>query len=161
MIRKISLFVLSAMIFVACNQNRIYDKNIQIDKDTWALTDTLKYNFNIKDTLQAYDIRVNVRNNIDYPFQNLHIKYNLEDSSKHPITSGSVDLKLFEAKTGKPLGEGVGGIYDVTKDFLNNYKFNNSGEYTLEIVHNMRDHSLLGIRSVGIQVDKFDNKLKN
>ena len=153
MIRKVNLFIFFTILLVACSPNKVYDKNTELNNDTWILADTLNFDFDIKNDSETYDIALNIRNNVHYPFQNLHVKYTLSDSINPEIAKGSVNAQLFERRTGKPVGKGVGSLYDVQKMLLTEYKFSKVGKFKMQLIHNMRLDSLEGIRSIGLQVD--------
>ena len=65
------------------------------------------------------------------------------------------ELILFDSKTGKPLGDGLGDIFDHKFKIksLSNYRFPKAGEYTFSVEQNMRQDPLLGVMSVGVSVE--------
>jgi gliding motility-associated lipoprotein GldH len=65
-----------------------------------------------------------------------------------------VNIDLFEPKTGKPLGSGLGDIFDHRQLLLDDYKFPNSGKYTISFQQYMRVDSLTNIRSMGVRIEK-------
>ena len=88
-----------------------------------------------------------------YPFQNIYLQYYLEDSIGRLQSKELTNVQLFNAKTGIPLGSGLGDLYDIEKPFLEKYKFESVGKYKLRIDQFMRKDSLPEIVSVGIRVE--------
>ena len=61
---------------------------------------------------------------------------------------------LMDAKTGRPLGSGIGDIYDHQFELLHDLKFNAAGTYKIILKQYMRKDPLPGILAVGIRVEK-------
>jgi gliding motility-associated lipoprotein GldH len=70
------------------------------------------------------------------------------------------ELTLFNANTGKPLGSGLGDIFDHKFKIksLSNYRFPKAGEYTFSVEQNMRQDPLLGVISVGVSIEPVYSK---
>ena len=64
-----------------------------------------------------------------------------------------VEIKLADER-GKWLGSGLGDIYDYQFPVLQNIKFPKSGLYRFELEQNMRDDTLLHVKSVGVRVEE-------
>lgn len=152
-----SLILLSPWLF-SCDENRIYEANLDIEKTDWNKNDTLVFDFNIEDPNQAYNLYYNLRYSNSYPFYNLFTKYFICDSSGVVLKSPAVaeDMYLFDVKTGKPLGKGLGDIYDQQVSFLKGYKFPAKGDYKIKVLQYMRNDPLPGIVSFGIRVEKAE-----
>jgi gliding motility-associated lipoprotein GldH len=64
------------------------------------------------------------------------------------------ELTLLDPKTGKPLGKGLGDIFDHQIVALPNYRFQKSGTYTIKLKQYMRQDPLPDVMSVGVRVEK-------
>jgi len=62
-------------------------------------------------------------------------------------------LILFD-KIGKPYGECTGSVCTQIYPIQKNYIFKKSGIYIVKVVHLMRQEPLLGVKDVGIMVEK-------
>jgi len=151
---QLSKFLLLLMLVaqLACDSNRIYEKNIDFKSRTWDADSMANFNFNILNAEQSYDIYYNVRNSLSYPFQNLYITYYLRDSLGDLLQSELVNFQLFHAQTGEPQGKGIGDIYSHQFKLIEDYQFAQSGLYQLQIEQYMRMDSLPEVISIGVKV---------
>jgi len=147
---------------LACNDpNRIYEKNVNFDNNIWAATEVPIFDFEITDISKDYKFFYNIRNSIDYPFNNLYLSYSLEDSAANELSTALQNIDLFDAKTGKPLGDGLGDIFDHRVEALPIYKFQHPGYYRFKIQQYMRQDSLPLILSVGLRVEEIATSSDN
>ena len=140
--------------FTACDKNRIYEKNIELANEGWYIDSVLTFGFNIQDTSLRYNICYNIRNANTYPYYNLYTRYYLEDSVGSILSTYLHEMFLMDTKTGRPLGSGIGDIYDHQFELLNDLKFNAAGTYKIIVKQYMRKDPLPGILAVGIRVEK-------
>jgi gliding motility-associated lipoprotein GldH len=87
----------------------------------------------------------------------LYVTYYLLDEQGKQLSARLQELILMDATTGKPLGDGLGDIFDHQIVSLQNYKFNKRGKYTFKIKQYMRQDPLPDIMSIGIRVEKATN----
>jgi gliding motility-associated lipoprotein GldH len=125
----------------------------------WSKEDTLQFTFQELDTVQQYDVFINVRNDDNYPFSNLFLITSLT------TPNGEVLQDTLEYNMARPdgtwLGRGNGSIKENKLWYKENIVFPSSGVYTLEVMHAMRKNgnvsgivSLEGITDVGIEITK-------
>jgi gliding motility-associated lipoprotein GldH len=151
------------MVLVAgCDSNRVFEDNKDFVKKSWAINDTVNFEFTISDTTASYNLQCNIRNTIDYPFHNIYVKYSVKDSTQHVVfgneLSKPVGSNLFDEKTGEPNGNsGIGDIYDHRFDLLNNRKFK-AGKYLVKLYHDMRVDTLQGVLAAGVRVETVESK---
>jgi gliding motility-associated lipoprotein GldH len=105
-----------------------------------------------------YNIYYNIRNAAGYPYYNLYITYYLSDNAGKILTSRLQELTLMDPQTGKPLGDGMGDIFDHRILSVGNYRFPRPGTYTFKVKQYMRKDPLPGIMSVGVRVEKAGAK---
>lgn len=135
----------------SCDTTKIYHKFHDFDNSVWHVDSLASFTFEIADASQAYDLEYNVRYAISYPYRNLYITYYLTDSS-NTLSTDLQEILLFESKSGKPLGSGVGDIFDLTITGLGSYKFAAAGSYTLKVKQFMRQEELPAIMSFGLTI---------
>lgn len=140
--------------FWACDSNRVYEENIEMENKTWVADTTLNFQFQIDEREQAYNLYYNLRNSLSYPFQNIYVNYTLEDTLGNQLASELINKDLFHPKTGKPYGSGLGDVFDHQFVILNNYQFENPGVYRLKLQQFMRRDSLPEVIAVGVRVEK-------
>lgn len=153
--RIVTVFFLLAMVFAACDETRVYDKNHDFEERFWLVSDTAIFDFDISDTTQHYNLYCNVRNSVAYPYSRLFLNYYLGDSTGKVIRKNLAQTYLFDQKTGKPMGtSGLGDIYDQRVLLLNNYDFPYQGKYKVWFEQYMRKDTLEGILAIGLRVEK-------
>jgi gliding motility-associated lipoprotein GldH len=138
----------------SCNNNRVFEKNKDFDNNSWRISDIQEFNFDIKDTSKKYAVFFNVRNAIFYEYYNLYVKHTLIGPDGKVISTNLHEIFLMDKKTGEPLGEGAGDIFDHQVLALKNLQFSQPGTYTLKLQQYMRRDPLPGIMSVGVRVEK-------
>lgn len=140
----------------ACDSTAVYKQTADIKDSKWLIKDVPSFTFEIKDETQAYNIYYVVRNTISYPYYNLYLNRRLIDATtKKPLSIRMEEITLFDGKSGKPLGNGIGDIFDhrVISSTFSNYKFPKKGKYTLQVEQYMRQNPLVGIVSIGIVIE--------
>ena len=135
---------------LGCDRNRIFEKHIDL-KGNWPQESSHLFEFDIIDSKIPYQITGMVRNKNSYAFNNLYVKYELfyEDSL---IKTDLTEVILFEPKTGKPLGTGMGSTFDRNFDFIQSHTFEVSGHYSMKLTQFMRLDTLQDVDQIGVRV---------
>ncbi|MGB3077386.1 MAG: gliding motility lipoprotein GldH [Chitinophagales bacterium] len=138
---------------VSCEKNRVYEKNISIDKYSWDSKMIPSFKVEITDTASLYNIYVNIRHADLYPFQNIWLQAGTQfpDGTK---TNRRIEIMLANDE-GKWYGEGLGDIWDFRSLVQENAFFNKPGTYTFTLTQNMRQDPLPGIMAVGLRVENM------
>jgi gliding motility-associated lipoprotein GldH len=153
--RSIILIVISAAIFFACDDSRVYEKNIDFESHAWMKGHKPEFEFSIPDTTARYNLYCNVRNSLDYPFSRLFFTYYLQDSIGLVFNKRLMTETLFDPKTGEPEGSsGLGDIYDHQFPIVKNHKFPYAGVHKIKFEQFMRSDTLSGVLAVGVRVEK-------
>jgi gliding motility-associated lipoprotein GldH len=148
-------FTIVATLLLACDDERVYEKNVDFDSREWLLNDKPEFEFEVGDTLQPYNLYCNLRNSLSYPYARIFITWYLSDSSNVLLEKKLVSKLLFNDKTGEPLGNsGLGDLYDHSIPLKMNYRFRKSGKYKVAFEQFMRTDTLGGILAVGLRVEK-------
>lgn len=152
---RITGFFALIVFLMACETDRLYEKNLEFSGRIWHIDSIPEFQFTIPNDTQQYNVMLNVRNTLSYPYQNLYIQYYLEDTVDQRFQSGLTNHQLFDPKTGEPFGDGgVGDIFDHSFILLENYRFPEEGTYRIRLQQYMRRDSLPEIIAVGIRVDE-------
>lgn len=138
---------------VSCDSNRVSENNLDINK-FWEADSIITFSFKIQDASIDYNLFFLIRNGVEFPHSNLYFKYALKDSLSNSLESELINIQLFNVKTGYPLGNGVGEIFEHQYELLTKYQFNNTGQYQLSFQQYMRYDSLPEIYSVGYRIEK-------
>jgi gliding motility-associated lipoprotein GldH len=141
-----------------CEGKTLYTAQKKLIDSTWDRQAPCEFNISIQDTDQAYDLYLVLQYRPDFPYQNLHITYQLQNDHGKLISTALTNHLLFDPKTGKPLGKGWGKKKCLQLPLITNYHFEKPGGYKLALVQFMRTEQLTGIASVGIQLCKSQPK---
>jgi gliding motility-associated lipoprotein GldH len=148
-------FVTIVFLVLSCDDERVYEKNIDFDTRYWPVTEKPGFEFEVFDTVQTYNLYCNVRNSLDYPYARIFITYYLYDSTGSVLATDMMQQMLFDDKTGEPLGEsGLGDIYHHRIPFRMHHRFGRSGKYKVSFEQFMRTDTLSGVLAVGLRVEK-------
>lgn len=146
------ILVLLLFTLASCEKNRVYEKNISIDKYMWDSKTVPSFSVTISDTTQLYNIYVNIRHADLYPFQNIWLQIGTEfPDGTH--ANRRIEIMLANDE-GKWHGEGLGDIWDFRALVQENAFFKSGGTYTFTLAQNMRQDPLPGIMAVGLRVEK-------
>ena len=154
MFRRYPWFMILVFAAFSCGGNRIFEKNVKFSDRIWHKDSAAVFNFEISDINTNYRFYFNLRNTILYPYQNIYLTYALEDTLGNVYDSDLTNINLFDSKTGKPHGSGMGDIFDHQYLVIDNYQFNNPGTYLFRIKQYMRMDSLPEIMSVGLRIER-------
>lgn len=135
-----------------CEKNRVYEKNISIEKFSWNSDTIPAFTVEIPDTTALYNIYVNIRHADLYPFQNiwLQVGTRFPDGKE---TNRRIEITLANDE-GKWYGEGLGDIWDFRSLIQENAYFNTTGTYTFTVSQIMRQDPLPGIMAIGLRVER-------
>lgn len=151
--------VIIAVIWSSCDETRVYEKNVDFEQQQWVVSDKPVFEVTIDDTQTPYNVYLNVRNSIEFPYSRLFVTYLLKDSVGNIVEKKLVNNTLFDPKTGKPHGtSGIGDVYDHQFPLLKSYRFSYPGIHKIELEQFMRKDSLNGVLAVGIRVEKAAGK---
>jgi gliding motility-associated lipoprotein GldH len=148
-----STTLLILILLTACDQPRVYEQNIDIGNKIWVADSLLSFQFDPKDISKNYNLYFNIRNTAAYPFENIYVTYYLKDTLGNELKKKLINYNLFDPKTGKPFGSGLGDVFDHQFLILENYKFERPGPYVFQLQQYMRRDSLPEIMSAGLRVE--------
>lgn len=156
---KLIFFLLLTAGLYACDESRIFEQNKDIPNHSWHKDSTLLFQVEIENPAIPYNLYYNIRNAVSYPARNLYLRIEIQDSLGHLLTSDLNNIELFDPKTGKPYGDGLGDIFDHRVKVLDQFLFPEKGVYNVEVQHRMRDKIMIDnhlpdILSVGLRVEK-------
>lgn len=155
-LKNLFLFLFTAFFLLlfsqGCDKGVVYESNIEVSVDSWNKDDFCRFGFTIHDTTIPYNLYINIRNSVEYPYSNLFlfIRTELPDGQ---LARDTLDISLANAE-GKWRGRGIGKFRDSEILIMHDFLFPQRGDYIFEIEHAMRDIDIDGISSVGLKVEK-------
>lgn len=144
---------------LSCDSNQVFDAYKNIDSGQWNKNDIKSFTITPPDSTNAYNLFVNLRNNNNYKYNNLFLIVEIN------FPHGKTVTDTLEYKMAKPNGEFLGSGFTDTKEnkllYKENVIFNETGDYTINIQHAMRENgnvngvtSLDGVTEVGFRIEK-------
>ena len=154
--RKLQLLLLILFVLPqqSCDPDRVYETNIKIPDGIWSQDNVIQFEVMIEDTSSNHNLLVNVRNTSLYPTSNLYLFIKTTAPSGHSVTD-TVDVILADDR-GKPLGSGLGDIWDLQQLYKQNIRFAQKGRYLFEYQQAMRIDRLPFVLDVGLRVEKVE-----
>jgi gliding motility-associated lipoprotein GldH len=150
--RLVSICIVLTSLFSACDPSRIFDDNKLIDGNQWYYKNAIPFDVHITDTNKLYNVYVNLRISSDYKYNNLFMWVNTTNPAK------KTDQRRIEIRVandgGKWLGNGLGDLYDYQFPVFQKIKFPTSGFYRFELEQNMRDDTLMHVKSAGVRIEE-------
>lgn len=153
--RTVFLIFISALVFIACDDKRVFEKNLDFENQAWMMAHKPEFEFQVDDTTVNYNLYFNLRNSVSYPYSRIFFTYYLQDSLGLVVDKKLMDFTVFDPKTGKPEGtSGLGDIYDHRIPILMHHHFPYSGTHKVKFEQFMRKDTLAGVMAVGLRVER-------
>jgi len=151
----ITLTIIGVFLLASCNNSRVYNKYKDIENHTWHKDSIISFSFNAEDTINHYNVLLNIRHNSEFRFQNLWL-FTISTDPNDNIAKDTLECYLYD-NIGNPLGQDYFFLYEMPLLYMQNIKFPSQGEYKFGIKQAMRDSLLTGIESLGLTIKKVNN----
>lgn len=153
---------MSSFVLVSCDSNRVYDEYKSVP-NLWNKDSIISFKINPPDSLNQYNLFVNLRNTNEYKYNNLFLIVEMVFPHGKTIKD-TLEYKMADP-TGKFLGNGLMDVKENKLWYKEHIIFNEAGDYLVNIQHAMREHGkvngivdLEGITDVGFRIEKIKNK---
>ena len=139
---------------ISCRQINVFEKDTPIPDYKWQNNFAATGNFNIADTVSAYNLYIVLRHTDAYLYNNIWLSVGLQ-SPGDTMYAQKINLSLGNDAAGWE-GSGMNDIWEVRK-LLNAEprRFKKNGTYGFQIFHVMRDNPLLQVLSAGLRIEKI------
>ena len=151
--------IIAFFMLIACDESLVKSEFRAIDNGSWNKDSIVEFSFSDLDTLQNHHMFINLRNDENFPYNNIFLIAELDFPDGETLT----DTLEYEMALpdGQWLGHGYGSIKENKLWYKENIVFQNSGVYTLRLAHAMRKNgsiegveNLEGITDVGFEIVK-------
>ena len=158
---RIYLFLAALLfLFAACDKNCLSEQTTTISQAAWHQDSVAFITVPITDTLSHCSIILSLRNNDDYPWNNIILAVSAKSPSG-AIMRDTVEYRLTNEKeiwNGRKSGKWI----DHRLAFRTDVQFLQSGNYEFSITHLMRNAKqavvspvvLQGVGAVGVRIEK-------
>jgi gliding motility-associated lipoprotein GldH len=149
-----TLLVLFGILWItsACDPYMVFDQYQKTEAGQWKWSGKKTFLVDMKDSLQMYNIYVNVRHTTDYPKSNLFVF--LTTSAPSGLSRRDTIEIIIANDRGKWEGNGFGDIKLVSREFRKAIRFLYPGKYTFEIEQGMRMPEI-PVTDVGLRIEEF------
>ena len=151
---RISIIITAACFLASCGNNTVYSEFQPIKDRLWDKNNEYFFNFEITDISVPYNVSLQLRNNDNYPYQNIWILF--EESKPAGYSVKDTIEYLLADDFGKWKGNGI-TLYQNRIPIKTRYFFPDTGKYTINIRHGMRDDKLKGIENIGLHIETIEN----
>ncbi len=148
--------IMGILVLSSCGPDYIFNETYTIRDQSWTYDDTVNFTLDVQDTTAIYNLSLEVRHSVDYPYQNLYTKF-------HTIFPGGqkreevVSLELAD-KGAIWLGDCNQTTCLLSIPVQQGAYFNQAGQHQFLIEQFMRQDSLEGIISFGFTVVDTGNR---
>lgn len=157
-IKNSALLLLVVILFFSCDKKRVFDEYKSVG-DSWDKDSIVTFDLPKLDSTKRYNLFVNLRDNNNYPFNNLFLIVELETQN------GFTKVDTLEYQMANPdgslLGDGFSDIKENKLFYKEKVRFR--GKYKVHIKHAVRENgkvpgvkTLKGITEVGFRIEKID-----
>lgn len=147
-------------VFASCDKKSFYDEYQTVGK-AWSKADVKTFVVEQPDSLNPYNLFLNVRNNNKYPFNNLFVILKIQQPNKEVLVD-TLEFQMARAD-GSLLGTGFTDIKESKLWLKEGFKFQQAGEYRFEIQQAVRESGkiggvevLEGISEIGLRIEKAE-----
>ena len=158
-ILKTSLSVFVVLILISCDKTQIFDQYYTF-KNGWDKKNKVNFIFEAKNSKTPKNLFLNTRTTNDFKFSNLFIIVKLE-SPKGKIKIDTLEYQMANPD-GSLLGEGFSDVKESKLWYKENYIFNETGKYKLQIEQAVREtgkvkgiEKLEGITELGFRIESI------
>lgn len=149
----------SLLILFSCDNARVYQQQVDFPEKAWLINNRPRFDFEIKNHTQNYNIYYTVRNSLEFPYSRMFVNYSLQDSSGIEIRKNLLSAYLFDQKTGRPEGDsGLGDLFDHRFPIVTDFHFDKPGIYSITLEQFNRQDTLQGVLAIGVRVETTTNQ---
>ena len=150
------LFILMAIVVISCDEKRVFDEYKSVG-NAWHKDSIVSFNLPELDSTKRYNLFVTLRDNNNYPFNNIFLIVGME------MQNGFTKVDTLEYQMANPdgslLGDGFTDIKESKLYYKENVRFR--GKYKVFIKQAVRETGkvpgvelLEGITDVGFRIEK-------
>ena len=147
---------------VSCNSNTLVSETYKLP-GYWDKNDVVEFTIPKMDSVQKYNIFLNLRNTNEYPYNNIFIIANMTFPHGKVLTD-TLEYRMAQPD-GKWLGQGLGDVKDNKLWYKENVVFFEGGNYKITLSQAVRNNGkaegvtrLDGLTDVGYSIENSENQ---
>ena len=145
-----------ALLLGCSNENTIVNEYVYIPNSKFSFLDTVNFQVQINDTVNPHDVFLQLRTSTDYKWSNMFIFSDIMFPNKK-IRSDTFQIFITDKK-GHWKGNKSGAIVNFNHYLYRNIIFPIKGQYQFKFNQAMRDTILNEVISLGLKINKTNNK---
>jgi gliding motility-associated lipoprotein GldH len=149
---RLTLFILGLTLLSACGPDFKYEQFYELEAERWEYADSLQFEFQIEDTLEIYNLYIELEHSPDFRNQNLYTRIHTRFPQGESIQE-LLSLELIDKNTGSWRGKCGSERCRVRIPIQQGAYFNQAGVYQIVIEQYMRQDSIPGIYGLGFQLE--------
>ena len=153
------LFILISVFLISCDENRVFDEYKSVGS-AWNKDSIVSFDLPKLESSKNYNLFVNLRNNDNYPFNNLFLLVSMENPD------GLTKVDTLEYAMANPdgtlLGTGFSDVKESKLVYKEGMKFDKRGLYKVRIQQAVRQNGkvkgekeLNGVTEVGFRIESY------
>ena len=154
-------FLIFLVLAVSCDSNRAFDEYKSVPY-SWHKDSITSFKIIPPDSINPYNLFVNLRNTNTYKYNNLFLIVEMVFPHGKTIKD-TLEYRMADP-TGKLLGSGFTDVKENKLWYKEQVIFEESGEYTVNIQHAMRENGkvngiieLEGVTDIGFRIESINN----
>lgn len=154
------LFVLLLFLVISCDKKRVFDQYKSVG-DAWHKDSIVTFDLPKLEPKKAFNMYVNIRDNDNYPFNNIFLIVSLEQPNRK-VKVDTLEY-LMANPDGTLLGDGFSDIKENKLFYKSKVSFDQKGLYKIHIKQAVRQTgkiegvtALSGISDVGFRIESID-----
>lgn len=159
---KNSLFIFGLLLcLTSCDKNRVFDQYKSID-GKWNKDSIVSFEFDQQDTVSRYNLFINVRDNNDYPYNNIFLIVEMDEPGTQIAKVDTLEYAMA-APDGSLLGSGFSDVKESRLWYKDTVRFPKPGKYRVSIRQAVRAQGkitgvdeLNGITDVGFRIESTE-----
>lgn len=159
-IKNSLLIILVALLILSCDKKRVFDDYKSVG-NAWHKDSIITFKLPKLESEKNYNLFINVRDNNDYPFDNLFLIVSLEQPNKKVIVD-TLEYKMANPD-GTLMGDGFTDIKESKLFYKEKMAFKSKGDYKIHIQQAVRQtgkvsgvDDLKGITEIGFRVESTE-----
>jgi len=148
--------------FISCkHDSKVMFDEFQSTNGVWNKNDIKTFVWDVKDTVTANNLFMQVRVNNEYPYSNMYVIFKIYKPSSSIVTD-TIQFQMADPN-GTLLGNGFSDVKESKLWLKENYIFNETGKYKLTLEQAVRElgdvegvPALKGVGEVGFRIEKAE-----
>lgn len=155
---RLGFLIVLLFVIQACQSDIVYNTYQTVEDAHWKHNQEMRFEMDLKDTINRYNLFINIRNNKDYEYSNLFLITQMTFPNQVKVVD-TLEYEMTNSE-GKFLGSGFSDLKENKLFYKENVRFKESGTYLFTVRQAMRRRNevvslqLNGITDVGISVEK-------